>query len=190
MANRNKYEAWTAENAGTVNVACRAQDKLGFMDRITLLELESWHSQILQMKKNNATSRWFCFTTYTPITVFDIFRFVEDNLPLEKLVVDTDYTISENKILLNQAKYDSETSITLTIRYTHRPSYHVIDINRDLMKQKKLVSCNSDVNFTANFPLTCVARRAHYVLDALNYSTDSVNDNTDYNSADIEYEKH
>jgi len=190
MANRNKYETWTAENSGTVNIASRAQDKLGYMDRITLLELECWHSQILQMKKVLSLSRWFSFTTYYPITVFDVYKFKQDDEPLERLVIDVDYTVADNKILLDQAKYASETSITLSIRYTHRPSYHVIDISRDLMKQKRAIACKSDTNFQANFPLSCVARRAHYVLDAQNYATDSVRDNTDYNATGIEYENH
>lgn len=190
MSNRNKYEAWTAENAGTVNIATRAQDKLGYMDRITLLELESWHSQILQMKKILSLGRWFCFTTYEPITVFEVYKFKQDDLPLERLEVDVDYTVVDNKILLDQTKYELETSITLSIRYTHRPSYHVIDMSRDLMKQKKAIACKDSTNFVANFPLTCVARRAHYVLDAKNYATDSVKDNTDYDAPDIAYENH
>lgn len=190
MSNRNKYENWTSSNAGTVNIGAMAQDKLGFMDRITMTELESWHTQVLQMTKHPIDDVLFCFTTYEPISVFHVYQFIDEATPLSLLTKDQDYYVQGNKIVLSDELSAEVDTATLTVRYTHRPVYHVIDINRDLVKQITQQNCPDKTNLKANFPINCVARRAHYILDADNYSGASVTDNTDYDTPNIPYEQH
>ena len=188
MANRNKYEPWTAENMGTVSVSVRAQDKLGYMDKIVLTELESWFSQVVKPIKNVANNAIFSFLTYEPVTVYDVFLFEGSNQPLRKLHLTTDYTIQDNKILLNYTEFNSIQNISLSVRYTHKPTYLVIDINRDLIKQKQLQECSKQSDEKTNFPLNCIARKAHYVMEAPNFNGTSLFDNTDYEELPKKYD--
>ena len=183
MANRNKYEVWTVSNAGTVSVTSRPEDKLGWMDRITLLELESWFSQAIHLKQLEDLS-YFTFLTYSPTNVFDVFVFKGSTTPLGYLTPDK-YTISDNKILIPLATItglgtSGITDFSISIRYTHNPSYYIIDINRDLIKQrvdKCFVQPSLEVNKT-NLPLNAIGRRAHFVLDAANFAGNNLIDNT------------
>jgi len=186
MANRNKYEVWTVSNAGTVNITSRPEDKLGWMDRITLLELESWFSQALYLKlitSGDQAGNWFTFLTYEPTEVFDVFIFMGSAVPVGYLN-SSQYTISGNKIIIPSSTI-SGLAITLpqlsiAIRYVHNPSYYVIDINRDLIKQR-VSKCFSPATLSpekTNLPLNAIGKRAHFVLDAADFANDNLFDNT------------
>lgn len=183
ISNRSKYEQWSESNSGIVNISCRAQDKLGFMDKVTLIELESWFSQVIQLRNSiSEPENVFSFLIYNPISVFDVFLFVDAQSPLISLK-PTQYKIDYNKIvieksLLNEMGVNEKSRIS--IRYTHYPVYHIIDINRDLIKQKNLSMCSTTEDNKVNFPLSCIGRRAHYILDNPNYNGTGVFDNTDY----------
>src|SRR5580698_9801806 len=51
MNNSTKFQPWSAENTGQVRISTRPQDKLGYMDKITLIEVESIYSQKLYLRK-------------------------------------------------------------------------------------------------------------------------------------------
>jgi hypothetical protein len=182
MSSRSKYENWSESNSGTVSVSSRAQDKLGFMDRITLIELESWFSQTLRLKTSlTKQTKLFSFLIYNPISIFQVYLFIDSQTPLKPLRT-CDYIIDGNKIVLEKSIIQSYINIEnpkITIRYTHNPTYHVIDVNRDLIKQKSIVDCNNDSG-SINFPLNCIGKRAHYILDNPNFNGDGVFDNTNY----------
>lgn len=183
MSHRTKYEVWTEANMGIVNISTRPQDKLGFMDRVSLLDLESWFTQVLNLKLSTTdATKYFSFLIYNPIKVFEVYIFENSQKPLLYLEVDN-YTIECNKILINKAYLDNLeiTNPVVTIRYTHNPTYHIIDVNRDLIKQKSI--SNVDVS-VVNFPLNCIGKRAHYILDAPNFDGERAFDNTNY-SRDI-----
>lgn len=182
MANRNKYEVWTVSNAGTVSVTSRAEDKLGWMDRVTLTELESWFSQALYLKQLGDGS-YFSFLTYEPTNIFDVFLFLGSTTPLGYLTPDL-YTISGNKILIPASTITGLNTtiaqLSISIRYTHSPSYYIIDINRDLIKQRT-ATCFLQPTVNAvktNLPLNAIGRRAHFVLDAANFTNDNLFNNT------------
>ena len=183
MSNRNKYSVWSIENMGIVNISCRPQDKLGFMDRVTLTELESWFSQVVPLRQSlTEPDQMFSFLIYYPKTVFDVFLYVSSENPLKSLK-KTEYKISGNRINIDAsivAEYTEDVKPKISIRYTHNPTYHIIDINRDLIKQVSGVNCETTQDIEKNFPLNCIGKRAHYLLDKQNYSGEGAFDNTDY----------
>ncbi len=178
LSNKNKYEVWTESNAGTVNITTRPEDKLGWMDKVSLTELESWFSQAVYLKLLEDNS-WFSFLTYEPISAFDVFIFKNTGEALGYLTSDK-YTLSGNKILVPASTITSfgltDGEYCISIRYTHNPVYYIIDINRDLIKQKVDPNCTN--NNKANLPLNCIGRRAHFVLDAADFVGDNLLDNT------------
>lgn len=194
LTNRNKYEVWTKENAGTVSISARPQDKLGFMDRITLLELQRWFTETLELKTSiSEPGNMFTFVTYQPIEIYEIYLFISPSDPLQYLTKDTDYTVNDGLIKVTKSFIDSldlniEGNPTLTIRYTHNPTFHVLDVNRDLIKQPSKEDCKTGEKLETNYPLNFIARSAHYILDKSNYRGDSLFDNTNYNRPQINYD--
>jgi hypothetical protein len=186
MSNRAKYEPWTQENAGTVNISAKAEDRIGFMDSVKFIELESWFTQCKQVKKSS-TNKNFFFTTYQPIRVFEIYFFVSDIEPLE-FVPEDKYAIDKNKIVFDDdyfaafltANQLTTGQVTASIRYTHNPVYYVLDNNRDMIKLREVNNDNTTDLPKINFPVNCVARKAHFVLNAPNFNGDKLFDNTNY----------
>lgn len=182
MSNRSRVEQWSETNSGIVNITARAQDKLGFMDKVTLIELESWFTQVVSLSRSlSQPTKMFSFLIYNPIRAFDVFLFIDSQTPLVP-IDDSKYVVQDNKIVLDYdfvQQFGQKERPRLSIRYTHNPTYHIIDINRDLIKQKSGVNCNGEQE-QENFPLNCVGRRAHYMMDNPNYNGDGVFDNTNY----------
>ncbi len=186
LSNRTKYEIWTEANSGTVNISCRAEDKLGRMDKVVLTDLESWFSQILYLTDNPTDANtMFSFVIYEPIEVFELYLFNNSTTPLTFIPKDQ-YTVDKNKIIVNKSAIGSISTPCVTLRYTHHPTYHIIDINRDIVKQKdgELLTAAR-----VNFPQNCIGRRAHFVLDAPNFSGDNLFDNTNYDELPPSYDR-
>lgn len=187
ISNRNKYEVWSETNRGTVNISMRAQDKIGNMDKITLLELESWFSQILYLKNsllgvddpNN--DYMFAFTIYEPLEINNLYVFAGSNLPLI-YISSNDYKCVRNKLYVKKTAFIGITNPCVSIDYRHNPVYHTIDINRDLIKQKDGNSLDAQ---GVSYAINCIGRRAHYVLDAPLYENDFLFDNTNYSKTSL-----
>jgi len=223
VGNTPKTENWDETTDSTCKLVYRPEDKLGFMDKITFLELEAWFNQILffseidtdelknsfkdidklkAFQKGKGLKRVFwAFTSYEPVTIFELYLFVSATEPLKILKKDIDYIVVDNKIFLQLSEKEISSdilnnfeSIGISVRYSHKPVYHVISINRDLIKQKTDPAfCGSDKskNSYENFPLSAVARKANYILDARNLNGRRIFDNSvskedfvnkDYNS--------
>lgn len=187
MSNRTKHEVWSQVNAGMVTITARAKDKLGFMDKVTLIELESWFSQTFKLKLSKSEpTKYFSFLIYKPIQVYDLYLFKNSDEPLV-VIPESFYQIDGNKILINKSLIESLGILepTISIRYTHNPCYHVIDVNRDLIKQDSLNDTNIE---TLNYPINCIGKRAHFMYESANYNGNVPFDNTDYQRQPIKYE--
>lgn len=189
---KNKYENWSMTDAGIVSITTKAEDKLGFMDKIVLTELESWYSQTIYMRAKQTSGPiplYFSFLTYKPIKIFDVYVFVNADTALHRLD-EGEYSIEYNKILIDPTVLKAITDAKepcVSIRYVHNPTYYVIDINRDLVKVRTMKDCGS-TDLKTNYPLHCIARKAHYVLDDPNYDGVGLFDNTDYEKPKPNYD--
>lgn len=159
MNNNTEHKDWTEAKLGTVSVTTREVDKLGFMDKITVLDGETTYQERLYPITVGANT--YAYSLYPIVEVEAMFLFVNSTTALTKLEVDTDYTISNNVVTFVDGALDGE---TVTIRYRHRPVYYVIDIPRDTMSspiRNKATGKNEDIIF----PIHAIAKRSHYVLD-------------------------
>lgn len=163
-----KYENWTKTTAGTATITSRASDKLKFMDRIILRNVEGYYNEILRIKdfKNESGVIEKCFfTNYEIIDIEDFMIFVGSDSNLKYLKKGIDYELDENiktKIkIINSSLFDP--NLTATITYKHFQTYHVIDMNRDI---RKVDSRNcKDEKELENMPIKGIARKAHYLFD-------------------------
>lgn len=181
-----KYDSWSEQNVGTSQITSLAEDDISYMDRITLIDLESDFSQKLNFV--SCGGKIFSFTIYQPIIVKDVYRFVSTSSPLVKLVnyeddsVNYDFKVEANKVILNPLKYTSE--IKATIRYKYQPMYCIIDLQRESFKTNDAgcsTVCEDENNdIWKSVPKKSIGKRLHYIWDAPNLEGESVNDNTDY----------
>ena len=103
------------------------------------------------------------------------------------------YTIDKNRIVFNLGIQDlievsgfnvtsiSEIPISISVRYSHFPVYHVIDVNRELMKVRESKFCGVNDEALRQMPINVLARKAHFLFDVQKWGEESF-DNTVINS--------
>lgn len=177
MGNSKRWKDSGEINNGTAKITTRGVDKLGFMDRIILLELEAYYSEII--RPVTYKNQLIAYPIYEPIDITDIFLFVADNEKLTVLTKDQ-YQIEGNKIIFDSNIAELVTSndineknppINVSLRYSYAPVYHVIDANRELMKVKERAQSLSDEKLT-QMPIHVLCRKAHYIFDAQKFGVD------------------
>jgi hypothetical protein len=165
-----KQEPWSELNTGMSSVTSRAIDRVAWMDRLTMIELESIFSENIRPKKAT-DNKLYVFPVYKPLEILDVFEFVSEDVELNRLP-ESDYTIDDNKIIFNN-RHKGKEDWTLTIRYAHNPTYHIIDINRELIKTRTRTECLSDETLQ-NMPQHSMARKAHYMPWGENYDKSNI----------------
>lgn len=170
MKNQKRYENWSELNSGIAIITTRGSDKLGFMDRIILLEIEAYYSETLRPLVYK--SELIAYPIYEPITIDSMFLFVADDQPLLPITSDF-YTIDKNKIIFNQdirsqVDFDDfntlNPDISISVRYNYHPVYHVIDVNRELMKVRTK-DCERTMEQLSQMPINVLAKKAHMIFN-------------------------
>lgn len=174
-----RYENWTRDTTGMAKVTTRAVDKLAFMDRIILREVEGYYNEIIRTKVKDG--KVVAYSEYPIIKIEDLMMFESDSEPLKYLTQDADYIVDkENKLIFPNLSIDEE-SFTMTMRYRHFVTYHIIDMNRDIVKVRTK-DCSASDETLIEMPINGMARKAHYLFDNNKYDEDSrLIDNSDEN---------
>ena len=175
MDSKKRYEEWSEVNRGTASITTRGIDKLGFMDRIILTQLEEWFSETLHPILWG--SDLVAYPIYEPLEISNIFLFSSDTAPLIPLPEDM-YTVQGNKIvfaaeIVNLVDIEAldiqdvnQIPLQITMRYSHYPVYHVIDMNRELMRVREGKLCGAGYDdYLRQMPINVLARKAHYIFD-------------------------
>ena len=182
MDSKKRYENWSEVNRGTASITTKGIDKLGFMDKIILTQLEEFYSEII--RPIYFQGEIIAYPVYEPLKVTDMFLFSSDNEKLINIKED-EYVIDGNKIVFDlgiqdkisiddmNVKNKSEIPISISIRYSHFPVYHVIDVNRELMKVRESRFCSYNDEKLRQMPINVLARKAHYLFDAQKFGEES-----------------
>lgn len=168
-----KFSLWSEEKVGTMIVTARYVDKLNYMDRITDLWSESFHSQILYPFIYQ--DKLFAYTIYNIESVECLFIFNGTDNKLLKLEVGIDFTYVDN-IVTFADKYKNYEHFTVSILFRHQIQYHVLDLVRETRNNQELQ--DSGLVDENKLPINGIARRSHYVLDSENFGGTLVFDNS------------
>lgn len=180
-----KYLNWTEQDRGTIQITTDSADNVTFMDRVTIEDVDVTYSQVVRFHKSSNNSV-FCFLFYYPLKIEELYLFESNDKPL-KLLNEQDFQVVENRIVLNNwfsthiqdffgnFKQD-DFFLTGTIRYKHNPTYHIIDVNREISKNRNR-DCAEQVNLKS-LPIASVARKTHFILDQPDFIGQSVYDNS------------
>lgn len=174
MDNKKRYQDWSEINRGTSSITTRGTDKLGFMDRIILTQLEAYYSEVINPILFQG--KIIAYPVYEPLFITNIYLFSSDDSHLVP-VDEKDFIVSGNKIEFSLGIQDlievrdvnisnvSEIPISISIRYAHYPVFHVIDANRELMRVREQGCAYSDEQLK-DMPINVLARKAHYIFDS------------------------
>jgi hypothetical protein len=165
-----KYENWSKTTSGTARITARAIDKLAFMDRIILKDVEGYYNEIIRTRQ--VANKKVAYAEYPIISVEEIFLFESDKTPLKKLVDGTDYIIENESKIVFDSSISTKPELTLSIRYRHYMTYHVIDMNRDITKVREKGCMMSDEQLK-EMPINGLIRKAHYLFDNMKYEAES-----------------
>lgn len=175
MDSKKKYEQWSEVNLGTASITTRGCDKLGFMDRVILTQLEEFFSEIIRPKYFDGEI--IAYPVYEPLLITNMYLFTSD---ADKLVpVDNSlYQVIGNRIefnpdienLIDVRTLHNNIPINISIRYSHYPVYHVVDVNRELMKVRESKFCSYDDEHLRQMPINVLARKAHFIFDSQQYN--------------------
>lgn len=184
MMNREtKFKQWTVEDSGRIGVTFRPNEDIAFMDRIMDIELESTYSQNVDLVNIGADLApvWAGRTIYYPLEVVNAFLFISDSVALQPLVLDTDYSITDNTIqLLDNSiltPLNDPTRPTISIRFHHNPTYHILDITRERVSTRER-DCESGYKQLKRLPTHAICLRAHELLNQPDVNGNALLDNT------------
>lgn len=177
---------WGMMDLGTVKVTALNEDKLTYMDRITILDATAEHQQILYPQltadKNGESEsdsglegQLFAFTKYDIVDIDYIGLFQGAGEKLKRLEYNTDYIYRDNILLLG-AQYDALVDPCITVRYVHRPTYHITDLLRESFTSTQFSQNQGQVKM--KLPIHALAKRAHLITDAENFDGDRLFDNS------------
>ena len=176
MDSKKQYSEWSEINRGTARITTKGIDKLGFMDRIILTQLTEYYSETLNPFQNE-NDEIIVYPIYEPLQVTNVYLFSSDSEPLVPLSPDQ-YEIDGNKIKFDKGIVDLVTlsgmtfdrtqaiPLSISIRYSHYPVYHVIDVNRELMKVREAKLCEYNDEKLRQMPINVIARKAHWIFNA------------------------
>jgi len=173
----NRYQQWTKELVGMVAFTARHEDRVTFMDRLTLEDSESIETELLQLRLSS-TSQVFCFTTYMLSEVMEAFMFDEPGKKLIRLSEGTDFTYSKRdyKIVFPNLDLTGQNRVMVSVRYKCRPQYYVVDMNHDIRNSTILNERGSKEQI--KLPVSGIARRSLDVFDRPDFTGETVIDNS------------
>lgn len=172
-----QFRPWSEELVGTVNITAFKEDRLAEMDRVTILNGESIHNEVLFFKETEEEDVIFTYSTYNIKQILYIGLFKGISLPLQRLVEGIDYTIERNiiKILKTDGfPFPDIENNNITVRYIHAPQFHIVQMKRDTMET---YVWNSGEKLQ-HMPISAIGRRAHFQLGAQNLRGDRLIDNS------------
>lgn len=163
-----KFKEWSLELLGTIKITCLSKDALSHMDRIILLDSETISNELITIKEYKGVL--YSYVTYDIDSIELFYSFQGDDVKLISMVQGEDYTIDGFKIIFDTVKFKRyNTKYGFSIKYRHKPQFHILDIPRDIMTAPDNENGGETMN---DFPLNAIGRRSHFVIDALNFEGD------------------
>jgi hypothetical protein len=160
-----KFREWSAQLEGHANITLEQRFRLAVMDKVTMVDSISTHSENVVVKELSSDARRFAVTCYPIIDVDCMFLFTSPKTNLVRLEKGVHYTTESNKIVFEQGVLDKDDSIS--IRYTHNVQYVVRDLNHDIRNSYRLDDNSREQQMT--LPISAVIIKLHCIMDGQNF---------------------
>lgn len=167
-----KYKEWSIELLGTVSITVRPEHHLNYMDKFTIQNSSAIQSEVLEVKFSN--NKLYVNTIYPVTSIVEIFKYQGPSLPLKLIQQDID--INEDHFITFVAGKELKEGDYITVTYKHNIVYNVLDLPHDV--RNTYILNNLSREELLRFPISAIARRAHNIIDSLNFDGDNVFDNS------------
>ncbi len=164
----NEYKNWTEEARGTISLTVPYSVGLSFMDRITIVDSESIYSENVYI--SSLDDDIFSFLSYSVKKIICVGLYKGVSNPIEWLD-SSNYEI-DGQIIKATPNSKIVDGSTLTIRYVHAPTYHVVEIQRESSESFKKEGVQDLIQ---RMPVSAIAKRAHYMLDQKSFNGQLIN---------------
>jgi hypothetical protein len=176
-----QYKNWSVELLGTISVSLRDSERIGNMDRITIVnnnltDNKAYFSELITLRGDQFDE--FVFLAYRPIDIIGIWLFESSTTKLHKLDVD-EYEISSTNPYVIDFDFDFSTisnfNGTISVLYTHEVQYHIMDIPHLIRNSYKINNNGQDEQIV--LPVNAIARRSHLIESIANRNGQGILDN-------------
>lgn len=177
MNENTKFLQWSEEHMGNVNISAMNKDFFVYMDRITLIEATAHFNEVRHFKKSQ-DNKLFAYCSYHIKSIEYVGLFKDENSKLTRLTETIDYTFDGNRLFLTDKYVNAfidDNTYSVTVRYTHQPQYHIIDLPRQVANSRKSYEGKEEVQ---QLPISAIGRRSHFVLDVENIAHSRLLDNS------------
>ena len=168
---KNDFSNWSEEARGTINCSSPNENDITTMDKLIVVDAISYFDESLKIHSQDDEN--FVFLSYEPKEIQFCALFESDTLPLRRLILGTDYTIFKNKLIVSNTY--SITDLKVSIRYSHSPVYHVLEMQRESMET---FANQNGGEVLLNMPFSFLAKRAHYLINYQNQSSNVLLNNS------------
>lgn len=177
MSLNPKFENWGVYGAEMSSVTALPENKLSYMDKITVLGAVSEYSEVLHpLALNEGDSNLYAYSIYPPIEVYFLGIFNGSGNKLIKLENGTDFSITHgNKITISKSLFPEGTEPRFSIRYKHNPAYYIFEMVRDTMLARLNLGRTER---QVEMPIHARAKRIDLFKDMENYQGDRLVDNS------------
>lgn len=176
MSYKKIEDVWSSLMNGIINISYLPEHELSYYDRITRVNAKSIFSEIIDFEEDD--SKAFGFLSYPPKEIEHIALYQSDTQKLLPLNKDQ-YVITNNRIdLINialPAFNKIETPLTATIRYSHAPTFNVIEVQRESFDKFKWDGAGEKLQ---ELPGKAIARRTHQLDDLVKLRNGKLFDNS------------
>jgi len=173
MNTETKYKSWSEEKMGMCSISAFSENQLSIYDRITLMNDTSILSELRDIRESSG-GILFVFPSYRPVSIFEIYRFVDVNQQLVR-IPEAEYTLSNFTIRFTANSGVTKGSI-VSIRYRYQTQYHITDIPKEV-RGGNMVNTKGQTE-REKYPVHATATRAHESLDYPDFSEVNVFDNS------------
>lgn len=122
--NNPKNFRYNEANLGVAMLTLSNKDKLGWFDKIKIIEGETIFSELMDATESNSQGKYLARSIYPPSEIENVFEYKGSDQPYEVLS-ESDYTVNGNLWEFNESK-------KVSVRYLHQPEYVVMDISKDI----------------------------------------------------------
>lgn len=172
LAVRNKFIQWTEDLAGTAGFSTLADNRLGWYDKIEVINGVSVFSEFANVEErtvDNQTEKYY-FLKYKPIDIIKVIQYVNASSDVIELKVDEDYQMHSTEDFTILIIKNGVTKFS--ILYTYHPTYLVTDILNDWrafrMGEKLIgseeIGADLSKEVFEQYPLRCILKKFHLLL--------------------------
>jgi hypothetical protein len=153
---QKNFIQWTENLQGTANISIDSEYKIGFMDKIEILNAETIFSEVRKLEVNNSIKEIKTF--YKALKIIKAYKFENESVALYDIDLDDISIIDKKLIIIDPAISETD---SISILYEYNPTYFILDILNDYRNTK--IKNGLPFEELRKMPLRAIMKKAHLI---------------------------